>query len=326
MPSILPTLVIFFGHWCNAIFAGSNSFAQGNLAVFFNATSAKSSDDHPLKANVPNLWCQAMSNQTQQLIPIKEAHFIRDLDKEVFPALINNQTRAILEFGNTSVLSAGRYRCEITTEENELVWGWLFVNMRPIFHVNHSKILDAVGDNHFRVRASVLRVTEGETVTLSCPVRGFPEPTIQWYKNDIPVGELYGRRYQSEFTASTEQITFLERDLQIAKVEFDDEGVYSCVAQNSFSIFIDGKNILWESRLDRELKVKSSYRWIYPLIVIIIILLLLFIIIYACSAFNRYKTYNVEKRERRKKRQTNVGYNENMSQQQPILGYNNELD
>ncbi|VDM09589.1 unnamed protein product [Wuchereria bancrofti] len=301
------------GHWCSTIFAGSNSFAQGNLAVFFNATSAKSSDDHPLKANVPNLWCQAMSNQTQQLIPIKEAHFIRNLDKEVFPALINNQTRAILEFGNTSVLSAGRYRCEITTEENELVWGWLFVNMRPIFHVNHSKILDAVGDNHFRVRASVLRVTEGETVTLNCPVRGFPEPTIQWYKNDIPV-------------ASTEQITFLEKDLQIAKVEFDDEGIYSCVAQNSFSIFIDGKKILWESRLDRELKVKSSYRWIYPLIVIIIILLLLVIIIYACSAFNRYKTYNVEKRERRKKRQANVGYNENISQQQPILGYNNELD
>lgn len=69
-----------------------------------------------------------MSNQTQQLIPIKEAHFVRYLDKEILPALISNQTRAILEFGNTSVLSAGRYRCEITTDENELVWGWLFVN------------------------------------------------------------------------------------------------------------------------------------------------------------------------------------------------------
>ncbi|EFO19819.2 immunoglobulin I-set domain-containing protein, partial [Loa loa] len=284
---------------CNTILAGSNSFAQGNLAVLFNATSAKSGDDHPLKANVPNLWCQAMSNQTQQLLPIKEAHFVRDMNKEILPALINNQTRAILEFGNTSILSAGRYRCEIITEEDELVWGWLFVNMRPVFHVNHSKTLDAVGDNHFRVKASVLRATE--------------EPTIRWYKNDVPV-------------ASTEQITFLENDLQIAKVEFDDEGFYSCIAQNSFSIFLDGKNILWESRLDRELKVKSSYRWIYPLIVIIITLLLLFIIIYACSAFNRYKTYNVEKRERRKKRQTNLGYNKNISQQQPILGYNNELE
>lgn len=72
--------------------------------------------------------CQAMSNQTQQLIPIKEAHFVRDLDKEILPAIIYNQTRAILEFGNTSIWSAGKYRCEITTEEDELVWGWLFVN------------------------------------------------------------------------------------------------------------------------------------------------------------------------------------------------------
>uniref|UniRef100_A0A0R3RYR0 Ig-like domain-containing protein n=1 Tax=Elaeophora elaphi TaxID=1147741 RepID=A0A0R3RYR0_9BILA len=306
-------IFIFFGYSCNTILAGNNAIAQGNLVVLFNATSAKSSNDYPLKANVPNLWCQAMSNQTQQLIPIKKAHFIRDFDKEILPALISNQTRAILEFGNASISSAGRYRCEITTEENELVWGWLFVNMRPVFHVNHSKTLDAVGDNHFRLKASVLRVTEGETVTLSCPVRGFPEPTVQWYKNDVPV-------------ASTEQITFLEKDLQIAKVEFDDEGVYSCVARNSFSIYFEGKNTLWESRLDRGLKVKSSYRWIYPLIIIIIMLLLLFIIIYACSAFSRYKTYNVEKRERRKKRQANHGYNENMSQQQPILGYSNELE
>ncbi|CAG9533046.1 unnamed protein product [Cercopithifilaria johnstoni] len=299
---------------CNTILlTGSNSVAQGNLAVLFNATSAKSSDDHPLKANVPNLWCQAILNETQQLIPIREAHFVRDLDKEILPAIVINQSRAFLEFGNTSVLSVGRYRCEITTEENELVWGWLFVNMRPVFHVNHSKTLDAVGDNHFRVKASVLRATEGETVILSCPVRGFPEPTTQWYKNDVPV-------------ASTEQITFLEKDLQIAKVEFDDEGIYSCVARNSFPTYYEGESILWESRLDRELKVKSSYRWVYPLVIIIIMLLLLFIIIYACSAFNRYKTYNVEKRERRKKRLMNQKYNENMSQQQPILGYNNELE
>ncbi|OZC12096.1 immunoglobulin I-set domain protein [Onchocerca flexuosa] len=316
--SILAILVIFFGFSCNIILAGSNTFAQGNLEVLFNATSVKSGDDYPLKASVPNLWCQAMSNRTQQLIPIKEAHFVRDLDKEILPAIIYNQTRAILEFGNTSIWSAGKYRCEITTEEDELVWGWLFVNMRPVFHVNNSKTLEAVGDNHFHVKTSILRATEGETVTINCPVRGFPEPTIKWYKNDVPVAEIV--------IASTEQVTFLEKGLQISKIEFDDEGIYSCVAQNSFSKILDGKVILWESRLDHELKVKSSYRWIYPLIVIIILFLLLFIVIYACSAFNRYKTYNVEKRERRKKRQANLGYNENMSQQQPILDYNNDLE
>ncbi|MCP9259829.1 Tyrosine-protein kinase-like otk [Dirofilaria immitis] len=210
---------------CNIILAGSNTYAQGNLEVLFNATSVKSGNDYPLKANVPNLWCQAMSNQTQQLVPIKEAHFVRDLDKELLPALIYNQTRAILEFGNTSIWSAGKYRCEITTEEDELVWGWLFVNMRPVFHVNNSKTLDAVGDNHFHVKAPVLRATEGETVTLNCPVWGFPEPTIQWYKNDVPV-------------ASTEQITFLEKDLQISKVEFDDEEFIHVLREIHFPLFL----------------------------------------------------------------------------------------
>lgn len=69
-----------------------------------------------------------MSNVTQRLVPIKEAHFIRDSDKEVLPAIVINQTRAFLQFGDTTVLNTGRYRCEITTEEDELVWGWLFMN------------------------------------------------------------------------------------------------------------------------------------------------------------------------------------------------------
>lgn len=57
--------------------------------------------------------------------------------------------------------------------------------------------------------------------------------------------------------ASTEQITFLEPDLQIAKVEFDDEGIYSCVAKNTFAEYLDGTPREWESRLYHELKVKG---------------------------------------------------------------------
>lgn len=311
---LLLLIVVLGSLWNTVVPEGKDSYAQGNLAVVFDASAAKSGEDHPLKADVPHLWCQARSHQTEQLLPIKEAHFVRAIDNKIFPAIIRNDTRAILEFGSVSVLNVGKYRCEITTTDDQFVWGWLFVNMRPVFHTNYSKTLETVGDDYFHVKAPILRVTEGETVTLNCPVVGFPLPTIKWLKDGVLV-------------PSTEQITFLENELQIAKVDFDDEGVYSCIAQNSFPVEVDEEVMTWESRLDREVKVKGSYRWVYPLALIISMLLLLFTIIYACSAFNRYKTYNVEKRERRKKRQTSIACNDNMTQKQPILGFNkNEME
>ncbi|VDM43201.1 unnamed protein product, partial [Toxocara canis] len=261
-----------------------DAFARGNLEVIFSAKSAKSGEDHPQKANIPDLWCQARSQAPKGLLLIKEAHFIRHTDKEILPGVLNNN-RAILSFGSTTLDSVGKYRCEIATEDGRHVWGWLFVNMRPVFHTNFSRSYELDEQDHFRVKGQTIRVTEGETVTLSCPVVGYPRPTVEWLKDDIPV-------------ASTEQITFLEKDLEIAKLEFDDEGTYSCIARNSFPEVVDGPNRQWESRLDIKLRVKGSYRWIYPLILIVIMLLLLFIIIYSCAAFNRYKSYNVEKRER----------------------------
>lgn len=77
--------------------------------------------------------CQAILSGTSQTIPIKQAHFVRDSDQQSFPALIHNNTRAILEFENATLFSAGRYRCEIITESNDLVWGWLFVNSKFFF-------------------------------------------------------------------------------------------------------------------------------------------------------------------------------------------------
>lgn len=297
----------------SSVICDDDAFAQGNLEVVFNAKSAKSGEDYPQKADVPDLWCQARSHNSEDLLPVKEAHFIRYVDKEVLPGTLSNN-RATLSFGSTTLESAGKYRCEITTEDDRHVWGWLFVNMRPVFHTNFSKSYELDEEDHFHVKGQTMRVTEGETVTLSCPVLGYPRPTTEWLKDDVPV-------------ASTEQITFYERDLEIAKVEFDDEGTYSCIARNSFPEVVDGPTRQWESRLDIKLRIKSSYRWIYPLLVIVIMLLLLFIIIYSCSAFNRYKSYNVEKRERWRAGRSDAENAENLSQQQPILGYNkHEID
>ncbi|VDN60628.1 unnamed protein product [Dracunculus medinensis] len=282
-------------------------YAQGNLEVTFEAKSAKSTDDHPQKAEVLNLWCQARKSGVG-LLPIKNAYFVRYSNREIIPAVVNN-TRAKLVLGLIPITSIGRYRCDIKTIDGHHAWGWSFINMRPVFHSNRTKAFEIFDDDRFHLKAPSIRATEGETVLLDCPVIGFPEPSIKWYKDDVPV-------------ASTEQITFLDKSLQITKIEFDDEGTYSCIAQNTFYDHSgpDSVQNTYQSRLDRDLRVISSYRWMYPLIVIAIIILLLFIIIYLCSIFSRYKTYNVEKWERRKNLNGKYRKSENSSQHEPILG------
>lgn len=73
--------------------------------------------------------CQAKENFTKQILPVKKARFERMRDREYLPAMIDNETRAVLEFNTTTSLSAGAYRCEISVfESDDIVWGWMFVN------------------------------------------------------------------------------------------------------------------------------------------------------------------------------------------------------
>lgn len=285
-------------------------FAQGNMFVVFNANSAKSDDEHPLKAIVPDLWCIAVVTDKHPL-PIQKAQFIRYADgKRLEATLTDDSTRARLVFNTATVAAAGKYKCIIDTTENETAWGILEVRMRPVFHSNVSRDYAIVDDNRFHIKASAVKVTEGESVVLSCPAVGYPEPTVRWFKDN-----------SSDAIEKKESYTVVGNDLHIDKVDSSDHGVYTCIATNQFTVRNGTEEQMFdfESRLDQILRVRGSYRWIYPLILIVIMLLLLFIIIYGCAAFNRYKTYNVEKRERRRARNY-AADGENEVQQQPILG------
>ncbi|VDK65801.1 unnamed protein product [Anisakis simplex] len=133
--------------------------------------------------------CQGRTQSSDDLLPIKAAHFVRNSDQEILPAFISNN-RAILVFNSTTLHSVGKYRCEITTEDDQHIWGWLFVNMRPVFHANSSKIYEFDKDDHFHIKSLAVRATEGETVLLNCPVIGYPKPTVEWLKDNVPVGGL----------------------------------------------------------------------------------------------------------------------------------------
>lgn len=64
-----------------------------------------------------------------------------------------------------------------------------------------------------------INATQGGVVTLDCNPRGFPIPTVVWYKdNDILIGD--------------DRITFVNGTVVIDNAFSFDSGSYSCVASN----------------------------------------------------------------------------------------------
>lgn len=68
------------------------------------------------------------------------------------------------------------------------------------------------------------RATEGDSCKLSCKVSALPEPTIEWFKDDQPLGKE--NRIKPSFDGHS--VTLLLKD-----VTPDDVGTYKCVARNS---------------------------------------------------------------------------------------------
>lgn len=67
----------------------------------------------------------------------------------------------------------------------------------------------------------VVNVTQGDSVTLPCNVRGNPPPQISWFKDNLPLPEA-GRN----FYVNT------DGGLVIQQMSVAEEGQYRCVASN----------------------------------------------------------------------------------------------
>ncbi|CAI4231665.1 unnamed protein product [Auanema sp. JU1783] len=266
--------------------------AQGNLAVVIKTGDRLfSSDDDPLTAYTPELWCQAADGDT--ILELSWARFVRTHDRQPFEASIDDSgKRARLILGEVPVSRAGKYRCEMRTTDSELLYGNMFVNTRPYVHNNGTLDLEMSDiDPTLVISKSTVKLTPGQSGALSCPVKGFPHPTILWYKDGAPLEE-------------SDNI-FVDKDsIEFALVSAEDAGVYQCVAFNRFSMVVDGKEQEFEVKFEQIVEMRGGYDWVLPLTVILIILILLFIIIYSCQACKRYKAaqYNVNERERRQGR------------------------
>jgi hypothetical protein len=166
------------------------AFAQGSLQLVFYVRNAKSSDQHPLTANLTGLWCQAAETQNgvTEKIPISKAHFLHfgaeQPDKSYNARISDN--KAFLDLGQRDLFVAGKYRCEITTQDEEFVYGNMFIYLRPVFHTNGSMRLDFAEstendeniDKKFELVGSSVKITQGTNAIILCPAFGYPKPDI----------------------------------------------------------------------------------------------------------------------------------------------------
>ncbi|GAB0093036.1 Immunoglobulin [Sergentomyia squamirostris] len=97
-----------------------------------------------------------------------------------------------------------KYKCEGTnTEGSESV----------TFKVNNAELPEVVHSLMLFQNASTITVLVGDPVSLGCPVKGIPGPTLKWSRN-------------SEFLSENNEF------LNISKSGTSDSGVYECLAEN----------------------------------------------------------------------------------------------
>nr|XP_042899314.1 hemicentin-1 isoform X1 [Parasteatoda tepidariorum] len=76
------------------------------------------------------------------------------------------------------------------------------------------------------------KATEGSNVFLDCKVNGEPKPSVAWFKDNIPI--LKQERI----------LIFPNSTLEIVAAQIDDEGVYSCLANNSLGTSVKEAQII----------------------------------------------------------------------------------
>ncbi|KAK6042463.1 hypothetical protein COOONC_20033 [Cooperia oncophora] len=257
--------------------------------------------------------CEARKDGEVQ--SITWARFFRTKEKKVVAARLDpDNRRARLIFGNATAAQAGKYRCEIRTEDGELVFGNMFAYSRPVIHGNSSDPMEVSPSDPTLVTSRPLTASRESNATIVCPVYAYPHPHIVWYKDGVPLessARVSFHRMQLNYSVGGAiqmlacyvrffslcgffPSTSSRRDLSSSSFP-----PFRCVASNQFPIYVDGPEQEFEVKFDRELKIGVHYGWLLPLIIILIMLILLFFIIYCCQAYKRYKTkqYHVAERE-----------------------------
>ncbi|KAK6010724.1 hypothetical protein OSTOST_24222, partial [Ostertagia ostertagi] len=156
--------------------------------------------------------CEARKDGEVQ--PITWARFFRIKEKKAVAARLDpNNRRARLIFGNATAAQAGKYRCEIRTEDGELVFGNMFAYSRPVIHGNASDPMEVSPSDPTLVTSGPLSFARDSNATIHCPVYAYPHPQIVWYKDGIPL-------------ESSARVNFHKNAVEISGLEDTDAGMY----------------------------------------------------------------------------------------------------
>ncbi|CCD74303.1 Ig-like domain-containing protein [Caenorhabditis elegans] len=281
------TLAVILALYAPSDAATSQKYtAMGNLQTVIHGESLFSTDIDENRKTTGVLWCQVREG-TIHYKPTW-ARFVRIRDQKQFRADIGlDDDKAYLHFGQSKADASGKYRCEIKVPDNSIIIGNMFAYSHPVVKNNETWELKKSESEPFTVVGPAVYAPLDSAARIQCPIVGYPEPQIVWYKDKFPL-EIEGR---VKFTAGV---------LSIEGAQEEDAGVYRCEATNQFPVQIDGPEQHFAVKLDQELRIGDSYGWMLPLAIILIILLLLFLVIFTCQRCAKYKAdqYNVADRER----------------------------
>ena len=131
----------------------------------------------------------------------------------------NGRDSWTLKIDNVQQNDSGLYSCQINTEPMTIQVGALNVGYPPDIIIGPNTSNDTI-------------VAEGDSVTLRCEVTGYPEPTVNWAREDQT--PLVQRNHQGKITRTLSQHQKISEgnELKLEGLTRSDMGAYLCYAKN----------------------------------------------------------------------------------------------
>uniref|UniRef100_A0A183FNP9 Ig-like domain-containing protein n=1 Tax=Heligmosomoides polygyrus TaxID=6339 RepID=A0A183FNP9_HELPZ len=213
----------------------------GNLAIVARPIGHAGTEAAPLQSMIGDLWCGI--EKVGEPVPIEHAEFTRLKDGKTFEAKIKDN-KAKLHFGKSPATVAGKYMCEVRSAEGEQLKGNLIVYSPPFLRLKTGSIFYEVpGARPPKVVGGVKKAARGGRIELLCPVLGYPQPFVRWEKDGKPI--------------ESDTIEYDGDNLILTSVESSMNGVYTCIADNSFPMFVDGPAMPYQLKYDQEVMVEA---------------------------------------------------------------------